>query len=133
MRKPFWKGLGTIDLAIIFSIICIVSAIVFWRYDDFKCRAMQSEAKFSLNEVYAAQQSYHAKHNRFAPIETLMDSEKLLVLPKRYYTLTNLIKPTATNFAIAAVGVQGSLVAGERWTVNQNQDLVLEKSRCVHE
>lgn len=133
MRKPFWKGLGTIDLAIIFSIICIVSAIVFWRYDDFKCRAMQSEAKFSLKEIYAAQQSFHAKHNHYASIETLIDSEKLLVLPKRYYTFTNLKKPTATHFAIAAIGAPSSLVAGERWVVNQNQDIVLEESRCIHE
>jgi Tfp pilus assembly protein PilE len=130
MRKHFWKGLRTIDLLIILSIICIVVVIVAGRYDHFKCRAMQSEAKFSLQEIYAAQKSYHAKHNQYADIDVLLRQDKRVVLPQKYYKFKDLKEPTKSSFSVAAVGVNGVLVAGEQWVINQDEKIELTKAVC---
>lgn len=130
MRKPFWKGLRTIDLAVIMSIICMVTAIVAWRYDHFKCRAMQSEAKFSLQEIYAAQKLYYEKHNRYAPIDVLIQQEQWVVLPEKYYQFVDLKEPTKDGFWVGANGINGVLVAGEQWAVDHYKQIVLTKSVC---
>ena len=87
MRKRFWKGLRTIDLVIGLAIICMILAVVTIRFDEFKCRSMQSEAKFSLHEVYAAQKLFFAEHEHYATLEQLMNTDGRIVVPQKNYIL----------------------------------------------
>lgn len=130
MKKRIWKGLRAIDLAIIFSIICMVLAIVIIRFPDFKCRAMASEAKFSLAEIYAAQIRYHAQHGHYAQLEKLLNAEKRLSLPQKYYTFEDIRMPTRDNFSIAAQGASGTMVAGDLWIVNESKDIEQRRAVC---
>ena len=130
MRKRFWKGLRTIDLAIGVSIICMVLVIVALNYDEVKCRAMQSEAKFSLQEIYLSQQLYFAEHERYAPVDQLLSIDSRAMAPQKYYILSDFFRPTGTNFVVLAKGRDGTLVAGEEWSIDQNNELRMRKQVC---
>lgn len=130
MRKRFWKGLRTLDVVILASIICMVLGVIIFRYPHFKCRAMQSEAKFSLQEIYSAQKLFHAEHEYYAPISRLLGEERKAVLMQKYYTFSDLIVPTKDAFSVVAKGVTGTLVAGEEWLVNHTNEVRLVKAMC---
>jgi Tfp pilus assembly protein PilE len=130
MRKRFWKGLRTIDLAIIAILIAMILGVVAARFDNFKCRAIESEAKFSLYEIYAAQKRYHAKHDHYATLDTLMVKEGQVIVPQRYYLFSDGAKPTKDTFSVRALGLEGTLVGGEQWSINEHNDLSLIKSMC---
>lgn len=131
MRKRFWKGLRTIEIVIPLLIICIIVVVVTTRYNNFKCRAMQSEAKFSLQEIYAAQKYYHTQFDHYATVDTLLLEDNRAIVPNRYYIFSDRYKPGKDSFSIVAEGVKGSLVAGEQWTINQNKEMVLTKTVCT--
>lgn len=130
MRKRFWKGLRTIELAIVLSIICIVVAVIAIRYPAFKCRSIQSEAKFSLEEIYAAQRQYHREHNSYATVTQLVDKDKRVILPNKFYRMQDKIEPTKDSFLITATGAPDTAVAGEVWTVNQYKEIRLDNAVC---
>jgi type IV pilus assembly protein PilA len=130
MRKRFWKGLRTIDLAIVLTVIGITLGVVANRYDEFKCRAMQSEAKFSLQEIYAAQALYHSQHDCYATLDQLTIEDRRVILPQKYYIFSDQKAPSAVSFAISAKGLDGSLVAGELWSVNEFNDIQMSQIAC---
>lgn len=130
MRKRFWKGLRAIELVIIISVISIVLGVVVVRYPDFKCRSMQSEAKFSLQEVYFAQKYYHGEHDHYATFEQLYREDARVRPAEKYYQLSDRIPPMKDRFSITALGKAGTLVEGEIWTVNEWEDIRLEKAVC---
>lgn len=129
MRKHFWKGLKAIDFILLFLMIGILGIIVIPRYEHYRCRSMQSEARFSLQEIYAAQQLYFAQHSFYAPMETLL-KEGRVVLPKKNYQFSDVKKPHDNEFLIAAHGLFGTSIAGEQWTINHHKELVLLKAVC---
>lgn len=129
MRKRFWKGLRTIDLVIVLAIICVVLIVVAGRYKNFKCRAIESEAKFCLQEIYAAQLLFHKEHNHYARLKKLMEDGRVVISPK-YYIFSDLVEPTKNSFTIVAKGVANTLVAGEEWSINELKDINLIKSVC---
>ncbi len=130
MRKRFWKGLRTIDLLIGLALMCMVLVLIALNYDDFKCRAMQSEAKFSLQEIYQAQKLYFSEHARYATIEELMNVDGRVVVAQKYYILSDLVQPTDETFAILATGSPGTLVAGEEWSIDHANELELKRAVC---
>jgi Tfp pilus assembly protein PilE len=130
MRKRFWKGLRTIDLIIGLSIICMVLVVIARNYDEFKCRAMQSEAKFSLQEIFLAQKLYFAEHERYATIEQLVKIDGRAAIPQKFYTLSDLFRPTENSFVVLAKGAHGTMVAGEEWSIDQTNELLLRKGVC---
>lgn len=130
MRKRFWKGLRTIELAIATVIICMVLAVIAGNYDEFKCRSIESEAKFALQEVYAAQLLYFNDYERFASIDKLKNLDKRVDLPLRYYALRDVKAPNANSFLVSAEGVKGSLVEGEIWHIDQENHLTLMHEAC---
>jgi Tfp pilus assembly protein PilE len=130
MRKRFWKGLTTIEVGIILFIVLVICAVIVIRYPEFKCRIMQSEAKFSLNEVYAAQMHFHSQYAHYATLERLLLKEKRVKLLQKYYVLEDLTQPTKNSFSIVAIGRDKSMVAGEQWTINEFKDVKLVKKAC---
>jgi Tfp pilus assembly protein PilE len=129
MRKRFWKGLRTIDFIIVLSIICMVLWVVVKHYDDFKCRSMQSEAKFSLQQIHAAQLLFHKQNDHYAPLHQLNEEQRIL-LTQRYYTFSDFSVPTKDSFSVIAEGVNGALVAGEQWTINESKKINIIKPIC---
>lgn len=130
MRKGFWKGLRTIEIGIIFALFIMLLSIVYARYDAFMCRSMESEAKFSLGQIYAAQKLYHQQHDHFAALDELLVKEQRVVLPQRYYTFKEEFPPERDKFWIRAHGKEGTLVAGQSWQIDETKTLVKLSSQC---
>ncbi len=130
MRKRFWKGLRTIDLVIGVFIICMVLVVLALRYDEFKCRSMQSEAKFSLQEIFTAQQLFFAEYERFASLDELIKTDRRVVVPQKFYIVSDLSQPSQQSFEVIARGAPGTLVAGEEWSIDQTRELRLRKAVC---
>ncbi|HXW59945.1 MAG TPA: hypothetical protein VEK06_00255 [Myxococcota bacterium] len=132
MRKGFWKGLKVIELVIMAAIAAMLLGVVYFRYDSFACRSMQSEAKFSLQEIYAAQKLYHREHDRFASLEKLHIEEGRVALPQKYYVLSDAEAPSKDTFKVIARGVAKTLVEGEIWTIDQKNNLLNQNKVCKH-
>jgi type II secretory pathway pseudopilin PulG len=130
MKKRFWKGLRIIDLVIVLSIICMVLSVVAGRYPDFKCRAIQSEAKFSLQEIYAAQMRYHQEHDHYATIYQLLEKDQRVKLPQKYYDFKDQISPSKDNFSILAIGRDNTMVVKEKWVVNEYKEITVITPIC---
>lgn len=130
MRKRFWKGLKTIDLVIMVGLFIVLSTLVYVRYDDFACRSMQSEAKFFLNQIYAAQKLYHSEHDSFASLDTLVNQEQRVLIGQHYYIFSDAIKPEKDKFSVQALGREHTLVAGESWLIDEKKELINVKSVC---
>jgi Tfp pilus assembly protein PilE len=128
MAKLFWKGLKVIDLIVLLILLGGLIGLVAWRYDDFKCRAIESEAKFFLQEYYAAEQAFFNTHNRYASVEDL-NNEGRMVTTAKYFNFIDFKPPTAISFSIAALGIKG-LVLGEQWTIDHHNEIVCLKSTC---
>lgn len=127
MRKGFWKGLKAIEIVIMLVVFCACAGVIYFRYDVFLQRSMQSEAKFSLQEIYAAQKLYHAEHDRYATLEKLHIEEGRVALPERYYILSDQDAPGRDTFKIIAKGAKKTLVEGELWSIDHLNNLVKEK------
>jgi hypothetical protein len=128
MAKLFWKGLKVIDLIVLLILLIGLIGLVAWRYDDFKCRAIESEAKFFLTEFYAAEQAFFKDHDRYALVEELYKEERIVTTAK-YFTFIDLMPPSSTDFSIAALGIK-DIVWGEQWSINQHNEINLLKSTC---
>lgn len=132
MRKGFWKGLKAIELIIMAVIVATILGVVYYRYDSFQCHSMQSEAKFSLQEIYAAQKLYHTQHDHYASLKKLHSEEGRVILPKKYYIVFDESAPQRDSFKILAKGASGSLVDGDIWSIDHNNNLVNEYDACVN-
>jgi Tfp pilus assembly protein PilE len=132
MRKSFWKGLRGIDLGIVLVVFVAIGGVVMFNYPEFKCRAMQSEAKFSLQEIFAAQKYFHAEFNHYATLDRLLNKDQRIKIFQRYYTLSDFRSPTDQAFSIVATGMPGTLVAGEQWIVNELKEIKLLKQVCAY-
>lgn len=129
MRKGFWKGLRAIEIGIVLSFIFIILSVIGTRFSKFKCRAMQSEAKFALQEVYAAQKQFHSENDHYATLKKLKDEDGRIKIFEKYYSLSDQIEPSKDSFMIMATGISG-LVAGEVWTVNEYKEIKLANAVC---
>lgn len=130
MRKGFWKGLRAIEIGITLALIIMLLSIVYVRYDVFMCRSMESEAKFSLSQIYAAQKLYHQQNDHFASLEELMVKEERVALPQRYYRFKEEFPPEKDKFWIRAFGKEGSLVAGQSWQIDETNTIVQLSAQC---
>lgn len=129
MRKRFWKGLRPLELGVIFCLIVIVMMVIFFRYPEFKCRSIGSEAKFALHEIYAAEMRFHEDYNTFASVRKLVEDERIKPSQK-YFSFSDGYAPTTERFSILAIGVENSPVEGEIWSINQEHDLKLINKVC---
>jgi Tfp pilus assembly protein PilE len=129
MKKGFWKGLRAIEIGIMLVLIIMLLSVVYARYDAFMCRSIESEAKFSLQQIYAAEMLYRTEHDRFASLETLLKTESRVVLPQKYYTFSD-VPPEQDKFLVRAHGKEGTLVAGQAWQIDETKALVNIEPRC---
>jgi Tfp pilus assembly protein PilE len=130
MFKRFWKGLRLIEIAIMVTLIIFVIIIIFSRYENFACRSMQSEAKFSLQQIVNAQMLYHAEHDYFASIHKLLEDQRV-VIGNKYYDFNDSKAPGPDNFTIVARGKAQSLVAGDLWSIDEKKQLINSNPVCI--
>lgn len=129
MKKPFFKRLSLLDLLAVTVAGGIFSAILYLRYDNFSCKSMQSEAKFYLNEIYAAQKIYFAEHGCYAKLSDL-EKEKRVVLPNAYYDYFDEIVPDS-SFLVKAVGKKEFLVDLDTWQIDENKRILNVMNKCM--
>jgi Tfp pilus assembly protein PilE len=128
MSEGFWKGLRFLEIAIVAFCLMAVSAVVYYRFDNFMIRSIQSEVRFGLAQLYAAQMLYHEKHDHYAPVDVLLNKEKRVEVGQKYYQYYDKNEPLQDSFSIVAQGREGSLVAGELWQINEKNKLEQKQS-----
>jgi Tfp pilus assembly protein PilE len=131
MLKRFWKGLRAIEIAIMAMLITMLIAVVCSHYDHFACRSMQSEAKFSLQEILNAQLLYHAEYDRFATVKKLITEDLRVVVAQKYYDFSDAVAPNQDSFTILATGKAQTLVAGEIWSIDEKKRLINLNPICA--
>ncbi len=129
MRKSFWKGLRLADLIVIFFVVVLFIGIIYYKYDTFACTSMQSEAKFSLQQIAAAQMLYFNEFGSFATINKL-ESEKRIDLAKLYYNFVDGPTKPGFGFSAKAVGKAKTLVDGEIWEIDEKKSLTNVVNKC---
>lgn len=67
-------GFNLVELMVVVSIIGILSAIAVPRFQTFKARAQQTEARSGLNGIYLSMQAYQANYNDFPDLATATDA-----------------------------------------------------------
>lgn len=130
MLKRFWKGLRAIEIAVMVTLIIMLASIFYARHDDFACRSMQSEAKFSLQEILNAQMLYHVQFDRYASVDTLLKGDQRAIIPQNYYEISDALTPGQDNFTVFATGKINTLVAGEIWSIDEKKQLLNLQSVC---
>lgn len=128
MTKPFWKGLHMIDFIVLLILFAGLSTLIACRYNRFKCRALESEAKFFLQEFFAAEKAFFKLNGKYATIDKLY-SEGRIVNTAKYFTFIDLIPPSEEEFAIAALGIN-SIIKGEKLSINHLNEITSITAIC---
>lgn len=130
MARAFWKGLKTIEIGIMIAVIIMLVSLIYFRKNAFMCRCMESEAKFALEQIYAAQKLYHEEKDSFASMDVLLDKEKRVFLPQKYYFFKDAKEPLKDHFLVQAVGKPGTLVDGQLWEIDENKTIKTISRLC---
>lgn len=129
MSKGFWKDASWLELAAIVSLALSLVAITIPKFERFECRSKQSEAKFELAQIHAAQKLHYGSFGRYVSLEELASRSRIKPRAK-YYNYQTRGDMTANKFTIEARGKDGSQVAGDIWAVDQDKNIEHEHNAC---
>jgi len=129
VANRFWKGLKKSEMVIALALSAVLIFIIISRYENFKCRSINSEAKFYLKEIYAAQMLFRADFARFASLQELRDLKRIAIM-ERYYDYGDEKEPTELSFFIKALGKKDTLVANDAWSIDDKSALKHELKFC---
>lgn len=130
MAKSLLKRVSWIEWCIIALVMGGLLAITLPAFKQFQCRAMQSEAKYVLGQLYTAQQFFHGEHGEYTDLTALMPPHEFQTLPVKRYVYSLAKEPTDKEFTLVATGQPGTPVEGDTWHLNHRHDLMHVTERC---
>ncbi len=117
MKADASEGFTLIELMIVVAIIGILAAIAYPSYQDSVRKTRRADALVALTAAQLAQEKWRANHSSYGALSDLRVSSSS---PDGYYSLVvasditneanctmDAVAPTATTFAIRAVGQNG--------------------------
>jgi hypothetical protein len=102
-------------------------APVLQGFERFACRSKQSEAKGNLKALYVAQEVHRAEFDTYTTLDRLEWQPRGATIRYRY----ELVSADGKQFKARAIGLDE--MAGDEWTISQDNDLVNTKSLCPAE
>lgn len=125
MFLRFLKDLSFSEIIIALLVILAFVLVIALNYSKFTKKAIESEVKFGLREIYAAQELYFEENGVYAKISDLY-IKKLVVIKQDYYDYEDAHKPNKKSFKVIAIGKPDTLVEKERWSIDEKHKLVKE-------
>lgn len=122
MFLRFLKDLSLIEIIVAFLVITMFVLVIALNYSKFTKKAIESEVKFGLKEIYAAQELYFEENGVYAKVSDL-NQKKLIVIKQDYYDYEDAHKPNNKGFKVIAIGKPGTLVEKERWSIDEKHKL----------
>ncbi|HEY1100697.1 MAG TPA: hypothetical protein VGF99_17280 [Myxococcota bacterium] len=115
-----------IGLALPMCGVCgIVAAVAVPNYVKFQCRAKQAEAKGNLKSLYVAEEAHRGEFDRYNT-----DLAALQFTPRGEQRRYQYIVLSATNQAFSAEARGVGDMAGDVWTIDQNNNLQNVANSC---
>lgn len=137
------KGFTLIELMIVVAIIGVLAAIAVPNFVKFQCKSKQSEAKTNLKALYVAEEAYRSESNTYANVTEIgpghsftkpSDISPIGWMPKGNKAKMNykfkVAGASATAFTGNATGAGGDM-AGDKWSINQINDLKNDVNKCA--
>jgi prepilin-type N-terminal cleavage/methylation domain-containing protein len=134
------KGFTLIELLIVITIIGVLAAIAVPAYIGQQKRAERSEASSNLEALRLLEEQFFAENGRYAPnpdatlsykgthgiadsgLEDVLTGFKPGDASDLSFTYTIVSSGTGTAFIATATGKTGKRVAGDVFTINQNNE-----------
>ncbi len=123
MAKSFWKGISRFELIVIFAVLTALTLVTVPTFQRFRCRAMQSEAKYVLGNIYMAEKFYFSEKGQYADLDYLVQSGRLGNLPIKRYNFRMDTPPSSKEFVVNAIGKPQTDIAGDIWTIDESHEL----------
>ncbi len=149
LGASFGKGFTLIELMIVIAIIGILAAIAIPNFVKFQCRSKQSEARSSLKAIYTAEEAYRAEYDTYTfftggcdrscsvqrqqtdknPMHFNVKGNKFryhYTVPYKYSGAGSQVGTAESSvymFVGTASGGGNTDMAGDTWTINQNNAL----------
>ncbi|MEM7589500.1 MAG: hypothetical protein AAF320_05030 [Myxococcota bacterium] len=144
-QKPFdhktspglWQHLTWWEITLIGAFLFAVVWTTAPALKGFACKAQQSEARYLLTRLHAAQLLHQSQHDKPASLQALQKNIPLIT-PARFYTYQLQKTPASNRWHIVAHGVPDTAVHGDVWRIGaagQLQNLLpmcYNASRALH-
>lgn len=122
--KSQMGGFTLIELMIVVAIIGLLAAIAIPNFQNYQCKAKQSEAKYSLGIIRTSQEAYFVEYDTYASSLTSISFS-----PKtgsRYFY--SILNASSTDFiAEASATIQSEF---DVWSISNTGDLENTQSGC---
>ncbi len=130
MAKGFWKGTSVLEIGFVAAVLLSLVAFTIPNFRRLQCQAVQSEARWTLGQIAEAQALARMQTGQYFTLEQLLHGDRVS-LRDRFYRYETVGEPDAKTYEIQALGLTGTKVAGDIWTVNEKQKITNVRSVCT--
>jgi len=111
-----FRKLGLLEWVVSLGVMGFLLYMAMPKWQAFRCRAAQSEAKYRLEEIRNAEELHLTVHQTYATLATLRQKGWLKHEPT-YYDFQDQQAPDQSRYHIAAKGKAGTLVQTDLWEI----------------